>query len=700
MESQENPEELMDPSGLASRWLLRAARDPGGKKPLVFLDTETTGFNPNKQEMISISMIDEEGKPLLKDPKTGEMVHELKIKPKNIEEAQEEALRINGYTEEAWKDAPTIDEVADQISDIISTHKIAGHNPGFDRLFIEADLAKAGKPTKAHPEMVDTMALSYMAGMPSQKLGFTADALGIDLEHAHTAYDDTEASRQIYHALQDPKKVQEMRQKMKDEHGGPNRGVMFFGMERSGDSVKDDKITHLTVADQHGRVIFDHGLSEEAGHDTDTMTHADAAKEVSDILRDNMYGGHNPSLDAAFVRKMLKDNDEKMYSPVLDTATLQHAYEITDKEPEGMDPREKALDEARVFAEAGHHTMGDQAPHKNVAGTFEDWAEGRSFRHPLPKDDPRRKRDFIKFRTLQDMAKHGLSEGPQEPSEPGTAPGADEPAQALPDARQNAQKALESAQRWFQAWKDRAQKHAEPSGEKVATAWLRSQLIAPVHENLRGDIWDGDKLKPKVRKKLLEIAAEFKKYLGIPLSVKDIYFTGSLANYNYTNESDIDLHLLVDFEEIDGEDLLRELFTAKKGLFNNDHDIFIGPAEVELYVQDVDEPHASTGVYSVKDNKWVQHPKHVKPDIDKKAIMTKARDLMDQIDTLIKHDASPEHYDRLKEKIKKMRTSGLQEGGEFSTENLAFKVLRRNGYLEKLGDAATKAFDEELSISS
>ena len=223
-------------------------------------------------------------------------------------------------------------------------------------------------------------------------------------------------------------------------------------------------------------------------------------------------------------------------------------------------------------------------------------------------------------------------------------------------------------------------------------------LIAPIHEELRQDVWDGDKLRPEVRKKLLEIAAEFKKYLGIPLSVKDVLFMGSLANYNYTDESDIDLHLLVDFDEIDGPELLRELFTAKKSLFNDEHDIFIGPAEVELYVQDVDEPNASTGVYSIRDDKWIQKPKHERPRIDQKAILTKARDLMDQIDTLIKHDASAAHYQRLKDKIKKMRGSGLKKGGEYSTENLAFKVLRRNGYLEKLGDAATKAFDEELSM--
>ena len=239
----------------------------------------------------------------------------------------------------------------------------------------------------------------------------------------------------------------------------------------------------------------------------------------------------------------------------------------------------------------------------------------------------------------------------------------------------------------------------------LVTRWLLAKasnmrVVAPIHTILRQNIWDGDELKPKVRNRLIQIAAEFKKFLGIPLPVENLLFTGSLANFNYTDESDIDLHLLVDFDKVDeNEPLLREMFTAKKALWNDEHDIKIGQAEVELYVQDINEPHTASGVYSVKDDKWIKKPHPQHPKVDARDVWKKAVDLMDQIDYASRVDFDSKSYQRLKDKIRKMRESGLKKGGEFSTENLAFKVLRRNGYLEKLSDAATKALDRELSMN-
>ena len=54
--------------------------------------------------------------------------------------------------------------------------------------------------------------------------------------------------------------------------------------------------------------------------------------------------------------------------------------------------------------------------------------------------------------------------------------------------------------------------------------------------------------------------------------------------------------------------------------------------------------------------------------------------------------------EKLREKIKKMRSAGLSEKGEFSTENIVFKVLRRTEYMGRLLDLQTKAYDLSLSI--
>ena len=221
-----------------------------------------------------------------------------------------------------------------------------------------------------------------------------------------------------------------------------------------------------------------------------------------------------------------------------------------------------------------------------------------------------------------------------------------------------------------------------------------------VHDTLDQRIWDGDKLKSEIRERLLEIADEFAEFLGVPVTVEDVIFTGSLANYNYSRY--IDLHLVLAFGDVDeNEELVRELMTAKKTVWNELHDIRVKGAEVELYAQDRDEPHHSTGVYSVTNDEWVTQPTRQEPKVDMSSVHDKASDMMAQIDhALSDPDCPASCLDTLKEKIKRMRKSGLDKGGEFSVENLAFKVMRRNGYIKKLWDKAVKSTDQELSLET
>lgn len=207
-------------------------------------------------------------------------------------------------------------------------------------------------------------------------------------------------------------------------------------------------------------------------------------------------------------------------------------------------------------------------------------------------------------------------------------------------------------------------------------------------------------MREDIRKSLLKISNEFIDGLGIEFFIHDIVLTGSLSNYNWSNYSDVDLHILIDFKETDYNlDLLKEFFDAKKNVWNEKHNIKIKGYDVELYVQDIDEEHVSSGVYSVLNNKWIVEPDKVKPNIDDRMILQKSEEYMNKIDLLVKKKGPIKSIEDLRKKLKEFRQSGLESGGEYSYENLTFKLLRRNGYIEKLLKLKTELVDKKLSIT-
>ncbi|TFG94253.1 hypothetical protein E4H12_15510 [Candidatus Thorarchaeota archaeon] len=227
------------------------------------------------------------------------------------------------------------------------------------------------------------------------------------------------------------------------------------------------------------------------------------------------------------------------------------------------------------------------------------------------------------------------------------------------------------------------------------------ELKHEYHDTLNPDIWNDEELKPEVHEKLIAASDAFIEFLKIDdLNVEDVIFTGSNANYNWTQASDIDLHILVDFDEVVAKhgDLVEEFFNAKKNVFNNLHTIMIATNEVEFYVQNSKEAHKSSGIYSIQDEEWLTKPEHKEPSIDDTAVRAKTAELMNSIDEVTGACTKASPVEALMEKLKKMRQAGLDEAGEFSVENLVFKQLRHNGYLEKMATCKTKAFDRELSI--
>jgi hypothetical protein len=216
---------------------------------------------------------------------------------------------------------------------------------------------------------------------------------------------------------------------------------------------------------------------------------------------------------------------------------------------------------------------------------------------------------------------------------------------------------------------------------------------------LNPKIWAADEtMLPEVRDRLLEIAQDFREFLGITdLQLKDITVSGSNAAYTYTPHSDIDLHLVVDLPEADASEVYRELFDAKKYQYNEQHNIKIGGYDVELYVQDANKPHHSQGIYSVANNKWTDVPKRRKPTVDDISTRSKYEDLSQRIDSAI----ASNDYDvmtAMTAKLRDMRQAGLDQHGEFGPENLAFKMLRTQGKIKELYDARNTAKDRMLSL--
>jgi predicted nucleotidyltransferase len=227
-------------------------------------------------------------------------------------------------------------------------------------------------------------------------------------------------------------------------------------------------------------------------------------------------------------------------------------------------------------------------------------------------------------------------------------------------------------------------------------------------ETLSDNIFDTSSkkmlIRDDIRKSLLKIADDFVDTLGIEFFIHDIVLTGSLANYNWSNFSDVDLHIVIDFEDSKyGFDLLKEFFDAKERVWNKKHDVIIKGYDVELYVQDINQEHVSSGVYSVLNNKWVIKPERNKPNIDDRKILEKGEEYAKNIDELIQKAKSGENVindiEELRKKLKTFRQCGLESGGEYSYENLTFKLLRRNGYIEKLLKLKTSVTDKKLSVT-
>lgn len=220
------------------------------------------------------------------------------------------------------------------------------------------------------------------------------------------------------------------------------------------------------------------------------------------------------------------------------------------------------------------------------------------------------------------------------------------------------------------------------------------------NDTLNPNIWDNSKLKPEIKEKLLQIGKDFYADTETDAPLKDVLFVGSLANYNWSDTSDFDVHVVIDFKDVDENvELVEKLVNALKSKWNDEHDIHLKGHNVEVYIQDVTKENRSTGVYSLMQDKWLSEPQKENIEIDKEKIQEKYNDFVRKINSALKS----QDIDKLKSIIKDvydMRQSGLDKSGELSTENLVFKILRNRNYIEKLKQEIINLYDKKQSLNN
>ena len=229
------------------------------------------------------------------------------------------------------------------------------------------------------------------------------------------------------------------------------------------------------------------------------------------------------------------------------------------------------------------------------------------------------------------------------------------------------------------------------------------KLSLQYHDSLNPKLWNDFKLDPEVRLKLLQFAEAWRQFAKIPNeAVHDVYMLGGNTNYNYTEMSDIDVHLVVDKCKIACDNpLLDDYLQDKKQMWTMSHNVKVKGYAIEPYAQDITDTAAKKdqGVFSLMRNEWVTKPHFVGDSMLKNPYLKKkVRFYMKMIDDMIKSKASDEAFGNLREKLRLMRGSAIAKGGEFSFENLVFKELRNRGYLDKMSKYLKSRQDQSLSL--
>ena len=220
-----------------------------------------------------------------------------------------------------------------------------------------------------------------------------------------------------------------------------------------------------------------------------------------------------------------------------------------------------------------------------------------------------------------------------------------------------------------------------------------------IHDTLNPKIWNvtTKQLLPDVRNKIIDIVEHFEDYIEVPIEIVDIQIVGSNASYNYTDKSDIDVHIIANYDVVNNEtELLQQLYNSKREQYNRKFDIEIRGLQVEMYVQDIKSGITSNGIYSVCDNSWIKEPKPItnfkQHNISKE---------VEKWQSHIKHILSSEELQPVIDAIDTLyliRHNSIAVDGEFGPGNQLFREIRSLGLLDKLKEKMDKLTSKKLSL--
>ena len=222
-----------------------------------------------------------------------------------------------------------------------------------------------------------------------------------------------------------------------------------------------------------------------------------------------------------------------------------------------------------------------------------------------------------------------------------------------------------------------------------------------VHDTLNPKLWDttSKKLLPKVRKKLVEIVDEFEKYGSIPIVICDVQLVGSNASYNYTENSDLDVHIIANFESIPVPiEVLEKIYNTKKSEFNKTYDIKLYGIDVEMYVQNINSTTVSNGIYSLCDDEWVKEPKPMNT-ASKKNTEKEVGKWKEKIGLILQNPT----YENVSEAINILyliRHNSIAAEGEHSKGNQIFKDIRNLGLFDRVKEELNNQISKQLSLES
>ena len=160
----------------------------------VLFDTETTGLDPlTGDRVIEIAALE-----LVRDLPTGVVFHRLVNPERDIDP---DATRVHGLTRADLQGKPRFAEIVDELLDFIGDDPLVAHNATFDFSFLNAELARLGRPSVSHTRKVDTLELARarFPGLPNS-LDALCRRFGIDLSErtTHNALLDCRLLADVY----------------------------------------------------------------------------------------------------------------------------------------------------------------------------------------------------------------------------------------------------------------------------------------------------------------------------------------------------------------------------------------------------------------------------------------------------------------------------------------------------------------------